>query len=131
MVKGKTCNILGQLQVFGIFGSAVANRESVKPLRLTTRPFQLVAITLMCIFLQCLSCDSVVTDHMIAAEIRAKMVLHSCIGMTYSNFEKGRISGHLSRFEKQFQVHHIVDNNGEAPFILAVVSRPDATHNGP
>ena len=52
---------------------------------------------------------------MVTTSIRAKMFLHGTIGMRHRNLIERRVAGQTRRFEHQFQIHHVVNDNRTFP----------------
>ena len=57
----------------------------------------------------------VIIHHMIAAVVLTEMVSHSRIGMLPGYVIESGVAGQPGSFEQQFEVHHIINDNGTFP----------------
>src|SRR3546814_7079704 len=58
----------------------------------------------------------IVIHHMPGAVIRTQMIFHGCIGMCKCDVYKTVVSTFLTCPGKEFQVHHVINNDRELPF---------------
>ena len=56
------------------------------------------------------------------------MVLHGRISMFHGYVPENGVARQLRGVEQHFQVHHIVNDNREFPFVPVVIPRTDAAH---
>src|SRR3546814_17202553 len=57
-----------------------------------------------------------------------KMIFHGCIGMCKCDVYKTVVSTFLTCPGKEFQVHHVINNDRELPFIPVVIPGTNAAH---
>src|SRR3546814_16907834 len=82
----------------------------------------------MCLFAPDSTRLRIVMHHMPGAVIRSKMIFHGCIGMCKCDVYKTVVSTFLTCPGKEFQVHHVINNDRELPFIPVVIPGTNAAH---
>jgi hypothetical protein len=59
------------------------------------------------------------------------MIFHRLVGMTDGYVVKSGIARYLGGIKKQFQIHHVVDNNGTFPVFFRIgIPRLDDSGTG-
>src|SRR5690606_32742348 len=62
----------------------------------------------------------IIIQYVIGTVIFPVMVLHGLVGVRYCNIIIGGITGYTCGMEEEFQVHHIINDNGTLPFFRPV-----------
>ena len=102
--------------------------ESVDGPGLSPCPTAFVCYALGCAAAANLTCLVIIVHNVVGSHILAVMVLHSLVGVADCNVAVGRVTGHFAHFEKEFEVHHIVDDDRAFPTSLSL---PAVSHNIP
>src|SRR5690606_1036707 len=91
--EDKMSNFFGKIQIFLVFGVAIAHGISIQCPGLATCPGAIVCITLSSDFVTDFTCIWIIVDHMIRTSVWSKVIFHSRIGMSDSNVSIYAVSG--------------------------------------
>ena len=122
VVEDKVVDLFSLFQVFGIVCIAIAHGIAIQGPRLSTCPSRLVGIALCSLSLTDFTGFGVIIHHMIAAVVLTEMVSHSRIGVLPGYVVESGVAGQPGSFEQQFEVHHIINDNGTFPATFSLPS---------
>ena len=107
-------NLLRKLKILLVSRLAVADSVAIDAPSLSTCPGRLVAATL-----ESLACFDaavrIVAYDVIAGHIRTEMAGHCLVGVADCDVFIFIVSGEFARLKKEFEIHHIVNNDREIP----------------
>ena len=127
-VEEEIGNAFTLLQIGRVFGEAVAHGETVQSPSLSAAPERIVRVTLVGTLHADFTVLRMIVYHMVGRVVRAEMIFQGGIGMVHGYIPINGVSGKLGGTEQHLQVHHVVYDDGIAPYLTVVVPGTDAFH---
>ena len=120
MRKHELERLAGLLQVAIEARIAVAHRVAIDGPCLPAAPHRLVGISLGRLLVAHGTVAQGIVHHVVATAIGAELVFQRLVGMAHGDAVVSRVARKLGGFKHQFEIHHVVDDDGAFPALLGL-----------